>query len=152
MERTVRLGISQVLSNSEILGCYDATNSKIKSSSEMDRNEEQLTRKMTGAQNSRWMARQEETGQREGCWSSFKDWNKGDKSHALTHWFTTMSVLQNHLLWFEKYKQIVLFLSLENYSVVLGGDWKSVFLKISIGGLNEHWWLKAIVLSRMFVL
>ena len=33
-----------------------------------------------------------------------------------------------------------------------GKPWKSVFLKISIGGLNEHRWLKAIVLSRMFVL
>lgn len=56
----VRLRISWVLSNSLILGCYDATNSKIKALNEMDRNEEQLSRKKFVAQKIMLVVGQEE--------------------------------------------------------------------------------------------
>lgn len=54
--------LSWVLSNSLILGCYDATNSKIKASNEMDRNEEQLSRKKFVAQKIMLLVGQEEQG------------------------------------------------------------------------------------------
>ena len=67
----VRVRISWVLSNSLILGCYDATKSKIKASNEMDRNEEQLSRKKFVAQKIMLVVGQEE-------------WGKGKETEAIS--------------------------------------------------------------------
>lgn len=66
------------------------------------RAQEQLSRKQVGAQNSRWMAGQEEAGQSEEGWSNCRDCTKGDRSQVLTQWYPIISVLQKPLSWFEK--------------------------------------------------